>query len=199
MTSHTQALALHDFLAGAMAVETASRDGSTTPARLENSHAATLRLKDGHRVEEWELEGETIPVYEFPNHQVTRVFGDFTSDFFIKPSAKLLARLPESERETMKDVLIYSAFVATGERVPALIVPEALRADVEALMQKMQLRPLPAEERTNPYDAAHYAVETDTRADGARIARFEFGWEALNKLSMNLNAGFSRAAEGKRA
>ena len=175
--SFAQETVLRDFVGGARAA-------------LDKANAKEVEPeKRTRKVGQYNV---TDYVSTFDGHEVTQNYGDFTSDFGIKIPAANLEKMSEEDRQLFAHVQLFSEFVATGERTPALIVPKELEAATAKLLQKVGLSEEPG---WSPYDnnkPTYGVLPTQAKDDGKPLTMFTFRWDHFQELGNKLTVGIAR-------
>jgi|GEM_PF-6128964 len=189
--SIVQDVALKDFLGGAFAALEKAQSGEFKPEERprEIPEKTFITTTEGGEEKERRIPATTITEYVnlFPGHEIVRDFGDFTSDFKITIPKPMLEKLPEPKRETMGKIILYSEFIATGERGPALLVPPELEEAANELFQKAGIKKT---DHWNPHDKQkNYSVTSVPMRDGGEMKRFNFGFQSFKELGAKLGAG----------
>jgi len=195
--SIVQETLLQDFLGGAHAALEKARSGEVEPEKLSRE---TPELHVTHEQGDGTTKQMTLPastinefVHAFAGHEVNQSYGDFTSDFVITIPSQKLQPLSEADRTTLGNVRLYSEFVGTGERAPALMVPSELREKTESLFLKAGLKLASAGARTSPYEESNFEVtERESRDGKHKVAVFAFGWETFAELGKKLGVGIAK-------
>ena len=172
--SFTQKVALRQFLAGA---QPALVEMDENPEKVTTS-TRTVSIDLVGKPTSFE-----VKTYNFDNdtHSVSTEFGDLTSDFIVKPGKKW-----NDELKPLEGVMLFTDFVATGERVPALLVPDSMVELAEKLLQEAGLK---KNNNAGPYNENHeFMVFESGRGNFTQLV---IPWDDFRALAKTLSAGLS--------